>query len=314
MGYLGELTTLITIGKFEFDFVTEVQIKSSWKKLTDTAQIILPRNLKWKDRYLRDEIKKGDAVTIQFGYDFNYVTEFIGYVTDLQNAVPVVIECEDAMWKLKQTNITKTFRSVTLRQLLSEILPKGTVFETVDANLGPFRINKVSAAKVLEELRKQYGFVSFFRAGKLYVGFPYSIVKPQRHELTFEEDIIKDQLNYKKKEDVKLMVRAVSMLPGGDSLEEEIGDKDGEVHSLHFYNLSRTQLKASATEESKRLRYEGWRGSFLTFGTPSIQHSDTLRLNSLEYPERRGDYLIDEVDIAFGTEGYRQEVTLGPSV
>jgi putative lipase involved disintegration of autophagic bodies len=60
------LTCIIEIGKFEFNFVTEIEINKSWKTLTDTCKITLPRNIEWEDSNLRDELKKGDIVNIYF--------------------------------------------------------------------------------------------------------------------------------------------------------------------------------------------------------------------------------------------------------
>lgn len=309
-----QLTCDIRIGQFQFFFVTEVSIESSWKQLTDRAQITLPRKLKWKDKYLRDEIKRGDGVEIYLGYDFDMNLEFSGYVSEVRNGVPVEILCEDEMWQLKQTNITKAWRTVTLPVMLKEIVPAGITVNALDADLGPFRINKVSVAKVLEKLRQVYGFVSFFRDGVLQVGYPYSQVQSDRGAFLFEGDIISNRLEYKKADDTKIKVRAISVLPGGDVIERELGAQDGEIHTLHFYNLSAAQLLQSAEEEAKRLRYEGYRGDFETFGAPYLQHSDIADLNSIEYPERAGSYLIDETKVRFGMQGFRRSIKLGPKV
>lgn len=310
-----QLTCDIRIGKFQFYFVNEVQISSTWKKLTDAATVVLPRNLKWKDRYLKDEIKKGDRVEIYLGYDFDFNLEFSGYVSNLRNGVPVVIECEDEMWQLKQNSVTKTWRSVRLPQMIQDIVPKGTKVNVLDADLGPFRINQVSVAKVLEKLKERYGFCSFFRDGVLYVGYPYGQVAAKRGAFTFEDTIINNRLEYRKSDDVKIKVKAVSMLPGGSKIEQVIGPADGELHSLHFYNLSAAQLKISAQEEAKRLQYEGWKGDMESYGDPYLQHSDIADLNSIEYQERKGSYLIDEVRTRFGVNGgFKRNYRLGPKV
>ncbi|PHN00634.1 hypothetical protein [Flavilitoribacter nigricans] len=307
-----QISGTISIGKFEFEFAHEIRIRSSWKHLTDTASIALPRALKWKDQYLKDEIKKGDQVRIELGYDFEDQLEFSGYVSEVKSGVPTLIECEDEMWTLKQSNITKTYRSVKLQQLLQDIIPENIKFNAVQADLGPFRINKVSPAKVLDEIKKKYGIVSFFRAGVLVVGFPYSQVERDNYEYQFEKDIISDRLLYKKQDDIKVTVRAVSMLPGGKTITEKVGDPDGELHSLHFYNLSQSQLVKSAKEEMARLRFEGYRGGFNTFGIPHVKHSDQVTLKSYEYPERDGSYLVDEIDVYWGVNGYRRSIVLGP--
>lgn len=309
------LTCTIRIGRFEFNQVTEVRIRSSWKNLTDTCSIVLPRNLKWKNRYLKDEIQKGDGVEVLLGYDYNEVLEFSGFVSRLSNNIPVEIECEDEMWQLKQTNVSKSWRSVTLPEMLQDILPQGTQTNVLNADLGAFRIdNQVSVAKVLQELRRSYGFCSFYRDGVLVVGYPYSQVETLSYELQYENDLVSDRrLTWHEQDEVAIKVRAISMKPAGGKDIIELGEEGGEVHTLHFYNLSTAELRKSAQEEMKRINYPGYRGFFQTFGVPQIRHSDQVQLNSVLYPERNGTYLVDSVNTSFGEQGYRRDIELGPT-
>lgn len=305
------LTCQIKIGKFEFDFVVGVTIESSWQNLTDTAKITLPRNLKWKDKLLKDEIKRGDQVEIYLGYDFVENLEFKGYVSQVKSEVPVVVECEDEMWKLKQKTITQAWREVKLSALVSAIAGSGTsVVGEID--LGPFRINKASAASVMAELRGKYGIVSFFRDGVLFVGFPYAQTEDKISNINYEEQVIESGLQYTRKDDVSIRVRAVSILPDGNTIEVETGDAEGETHSLHFYNVQSTELKKLADEQIDRLKYEGYRGEFITFGDPFIRHSEKVNLTSFEYRDRGGTYLVDAVTTTFGDGGFRRRVKLGP--
>jgi hypothetical protein len=305
------LTCKIIIGDYQFDFVNEVEIVSTWQRLTDTCTIKLPRRIAWKDKKLRDLIKRGDKVEVWLGWDFEDKLEFRGYVSEIGSKIPTEIKCEDGMWPLKQTNVTKAWRSVSLKTMLREILPASVELVTVGAELGPFRISKVSVAKVLEKLRELYGFCAFFRQGVLYVGFPYSLTKEERRVYQFEKNIISDNLVYRREDDVKLKVRAISIQPNGTKIEKEFGDPDGEERTLHFYHLSEGQLKASAEEEMKRLRYTGYRGSFEAFGQPECLHGDVAVISGGEYPERAGEYLVDKVTTRFGLNGFKREIELG---
>jgi hypothetical protein len=73
-------------------------------------------------------------------------------------------------------------------------------------------------------------------------------------------------------------------------------------------------MKAIADEEIERLRYEGYRGTFTTFGAPRIEHGDVIDLRSDAYPERDGRYLVRAVTTTFGVGGFRQEVTLDSKI
>jgi len=305
-----QLTCNISIGGFQFNYVTDVTIDSSWKKLTDTAVITLPRNLTWEGDNLRELIKRGDPVQINLGYDFQERQEFVGYVSGLKATTPTQIECEDSMWLLKQTNHTESWQSTTLQEVLQSIVPETIQFEALDVELGPFRFSKVSTVKVLQELKKKYGLVSFFRDRTLVVGFPYPDV-PENVELHFQGNVVRNDLTYRRDDDIQIRVSAISIQPDGSKIEEVVGDPDGERHTLHFYNLPKAELIRQATEEMKKLRIEGYRGRITSFGIPFIAHGDTATLYDTDYPERQGTNFVDEVKVMFGQNGFRRISKIG---
>ena len=309
------LCSKITIGNFIFRSVCEVEVNSSWDNLTDTAKITLPAKLKWKGKHLVSGndplIKRGDPVSIELGYDFDYRTVFEGYLVDVKVKTPLEFICEDAMWKLKQKVITKSYRQVSLKQLLTDISP--LKFECPDFNLGQFRISKATVAQVLEELKKTYGLRCWCRDGKLYVGTPYSSrtnPSPVTREFSFQENVPEDDLIYQRQEDVKLKVKGISVMPNNKRVEVEVGDPNGEQRTLHYYNKTEAELKAILKNEIERLKYEGYRGSFTAFGEPFVRHSDRVELKDRRFTDRKGRYWIKAVTYKFGMQGYRQVITI----
>lgn len=307
------LTTYITIGDLVFDFVHQVSVSSSWKQLTDTAQISLPRNIRLKDGGVLPNIPVGAAVSIQIGYDLDNVEVFAGYVARIGADLPIVLECEDEMWNLKQTIVSESWAKVGLRTMLNAILPSNIVYDAVDVDLGAFRIDQVSVAKVLETLQSQYGLRSYFQENVLYVGFAHSR-DPEQHPYSFQENIVSSGLEYRLKENTRLQVRAVSMQPDNTKLEVKLGDEGGEQRTLHYYNLDQETLQARAEAELARLKVDGYRGSFQAFGDPVCLHGDVAEVADSEYPDRAGSYLVDRVDVRFGQGGYRREIHLGGKV
>lgn len=308
------LTSKITIGEFSFKGVVNVSIKSTWKVLTDTCEITIPRKVKFKDRAIATGdnplFKKGDKVVVELGYNDKNKVEFIGYVRHIDAQTPITIKCEDSAFLLKADSKTVSYRSVTLQQLLSDVLPKGVDFEAVDMNLGQVRLIDMTPAKILDELRKEYKLYAFFKGEKLFVGFAYP---PSReivtHKFQFERNIISDDLEYRREEESKIKIKAISMLPNNEKIEIEVGDQDGEIRTFHYYNLQKTDLEKVAKEEIKRLKYSGWVGNFLAFGLPSVEHGDIADLTDKKL-DRQGFYLVSEVNKDFGTNGYRREIFL----
>src|SRR5690606_8561998 len=143
------ITCLVQIGEYEFKNVAEIKIESSYEKLTSVATITIPRKLEFKGKALTGDgglFKSGDIVNIYLGYDFQNVRIFSGFILDIKPGSPFEIRCEDEMFLLKRGAISKTFKSVTLKQLLSEIVP-GFFIKSVDADLGNFRMVKATPAQ-----------------------------------------------------------------------------------------------------------------------------------------------------------------------
>jgi len=306
------LISKITIGNKSFKYVNDLTISSTWKTFTDTATIKIPnRFLKGKETIVagsNNVFKRGDQVKIEIGYFDEMVTEFSGYVSKIKSGSPFEIDCEDAAFLLKQKTISKSWKSVSLKQLIGDIVD--IPFETVSAELGAFKVTRVNAVQILAELKKTYGLTSFIRDGKLFVGVPYT-GGGKDHEFDFNKNIISSNLEFVRSDDVKIKVNAISMNPDNTKTEVETGDADGDSRTLTFYNLTQSELKSAADREIDRLKYSGWRGSFMAFGKPSVQHGDTVTLNDDRFPERNGKYFIEGVEKSFGVNGFRQNIKLG---
>jgi hypothetical protein len=309
-------TCNISVANFEFDFLTELEIVSSWKTLTDTGTLKIPSKIKRGGESLvagnNNLFKRGDRIEIELGYYPNSARSFTGFVSAILPGSPLVLQIEDDAYLFKQENVTTSYKDVTLKTLLTDLCPID--FVSVDANLGAFRISNANFAQVLAELKKTYGLVSWVRGSVLYCGLAYFPETSTAHELLFERDIIDSSLEYMREDDVKIKVKAISIAGDNTKIEVEVGDPQGAQRTLTYYGLSESDLRDTAERELPKLKYEGYRGDFLTFGEPLINHGDTVILKNLKFPERDGEYLVDEVVKTQGMSGFRQRVTLGAKV
>lgn len=105
---------------YEFNYVKEVTIQSSYDTLTDTATIIMPKKvfsrleeefnpsqfntINNRDRIvsIHDFFKLENFVEIFLGYDGDYKPAFRGYITSVEGDAPVTIMCQDAMYACKK--------------------------------------------------------------------------------------------------------------------------------------------------------------------------------------------------------------------
>jgi ATP-dependent Clp protease adapter protein ClpS len=300
-----------------FDYVVECEIMSSWQELTNTCRFTLPRKVgKLLNETLDRIIQVGNEVVIKAGYNDTLHTYFTGYITEIGAAAPLEIKCEDAMWKLKQVQVSKTYKGVKLSALLSDILPAGFKHKCVDRQLGGVRYDKVTVAQVLKDLKESQGLISYIRNGILYCGWAYDTdLKGDDYEvhLHFEKNIFNNQLVYKRKEDVKIRVDAISMHSNGKDVKYSYPSEkaEGEVHTLHSYGKELKDLKEDAKAQHAKMVYDGYRGNFTTFGHPFIDHGFVVHVTSDLYAERAGKYFADKVIYKIGNIGIKQDVTIG---
>jgi len=303
-----------------FDYVVEGEIISTWKELTNTAKFSLPRRVSQLGDKLPNLIQVGNEISIKLGYDGDLVQEFKGYVTNIGGKIPVEIECQDLMWKLKQTEVNEVWKKVDLYTVIKKIVPKGIDIKVDNRMIGDLRLSKVSVAKVLEKL-KEIGITSFIRNGILHVGSTYdaswradSKTKVFYH---FQKNIIENDLIFRKKKDVQVKIECSSLQSNG-SVEKYIypnNNADAELHTIHCNNgCSKMDMKKVAEAEYSKFVYDGYRGSFLTFGSPYCDHGYVASLENDFYTEHNGAYLIDKVITRFGRKGYKRELTLGGKV
>ena len=304
------LTCDISTGDYQYKGIVNLEIKSSNELLTDTCMLAFPRKVKWKDKKITELIKRGNDLSVSLGYDDNNDKVFTGIIREIKADIPVSIKAEDLMFKLKKNNIKTSFQKVSLKEILTEIIPKEITWKTADINLGKFRINNATPAKVLAYLKNNYGIYSFFRNDILYSGLRYWSEYQKSYEFSFTKDIISDNLTYKTSEDIKYKVTAISIADDNGRTEITKGDEDGEQRTYHYYNIDKKELERRAEQELEKLKYDGYRGTFTTFGQPTVFHGDAVKLTDKRYPEREGTYIVKSVTRQFGIKGYRQIIEL----
>lgn len=324
---------------------TEIAFESSFKEPVSKGRITLPRNIKLfngngetmakPEEAFRKLFKRGDKVSISWGYNEKKTLEFEGYITTVSADIPVVMEFEDEMFKIKRMPVNFSSPNITLQQLLETIIPGYEIDALEGTTLGSVRLAKTQVGPVLEKLQSDWGLYTYWKDGKVRCGKYYSpertrtniyyvdgkvveekefIIDTDIDVFHLERNCVSTALNYKRKEDVKLKIKAVSTLPNGSKIEVDgIGDVDGDERQLTFYNVTDVkELEVLAKIEYNRFKVDGFDGSFTAFGIPSVTHGMKCKLVSGLFKEREGIYYIESVQKSFGVDGIRQQISLGP--
>ena len=300
---------------WQMPFVTSVEITRDTEKLTDECKITLPKRIKW-DGEAQIPVKRGDSIKVWTGYGEDLELAFTGYVRSVGIKTPIVLTCEDEMFKLKQKPcVKKAYKTVTLETLLKDQGLDGVkVFG--EQNLGQFRVTDDTVAALLGRLQDS-GIRSFCRYedGKpvLYCGVIFERdTKPSQVFATGVNIISDSSLEQQLAANIRLCVKAVSIMPNNKKIKVEVGDKDGEKRTIHTYNKTESELKAWAEQEIKRLKVDGLKGSFTTFGYRLVDKLDAIGIKI--DGNKMGVYQVQKNVIKYGTGGYRQEITLGQRV
>jgi hypothetical protein len=315
------LSCEVVVGKYTFRQVNEVRTEKSWRELGDKCEIRLP-SLK---RRLEDVINPGDAVSVKLWYlGLAQHEEFNGYVRRVSPNIPFELECEDHIYFFRKTPVKKSWSNTTLKEvvkyLVSEVNSKHqsakiTISDNLpDVTMKPFIIEVGNtAATALQKVKEYFGLASYFKGRELFVGLAYQQTFGNV-KYSFAWNVITNELTYRNEDDILIKIKAIGIKSDNKKITvDDIGDKDGEQRTLHFYNVSdKAQLKKLAEEELTKLKYTGYQGSIETFLYPYAEPLMTAEITDPKYAESRsGKYIIDSVKTEFGAFGARRTVELG---
>ena len=322
------LSSKITIGEYSFTNCVDVKIKSTWNQLTDTCTITIPRKVKWGEKDLAvggdPAIKIGDKVKVELGYNQQLSTYYNGYVTNISVKTPVTIECQDAMWFLKQcsgsftlgkgstlddiiTEVKRVYNASDIKKKYGVTLKFNTLQKT---EIGSFRADRVTMAFVFSSLKEKLGIVTFCRNNVFSVGWAYNADEGKEVQRIFNYNIISDNLENRKAEDIRIKI-IVKSIDNKLLKSVEVGDADGDTRTYYVSGVTtQAQMKARGEAELPKFKYTGWFGGFETFGDVFIQHGDWIDLVDPVITDRNGKFFVKEVETDFGVKGFRNNVTL----
>ena len=300
--------------------ISEVEIESSWKMICSTAQVVLPRNIKdFNQNKVKDWFKRGDKVEIYlcYGLDEDLILEFSGYITQVSADYPITIKLEDEMWRLKQIPVNFSSKNEKLKSFVQKYVTDYPIDIDAEAPLGAVNIKNKTLGEVFKKFQEDLSLYPFIRNGKLVVAKPYSDVSDKIPVFDLEKNCVSNDLNYLSKEErtVKVIAESVqNFAKTKKKLKFELGDPDPKTtinKTLSVTTLN--DLQAEVRRIYDLYKKEGFDGSFTTFGTPSVQHGQKVKITSSLYNDREGIYYIDSIKKKFSRDGYRQEIELGPT-
>lgn len=305
----------IQVGKYKLQLLEKAEVKKSVDTLADTCEIILPGAAYNQALHVENNIKRGDRVTVYFGYDNLPTTpEFTGYLREINtDGNNLTLRCENDIFLTRVSVNDKVF-GITYIKNIAEYVVKdlGLKIEcTYDFKYDSFPIVSQTAFDVLKKLQQETKANIFIKNGVLHIHEPYLYVF-NRVKYDFTRNIETADLKYKTVEDRKYQIVVEGIGKDGKRITETMGAMGGDKRVIKIYGVTdRETLKKRAEQEIKYIVYDGYEGSITGWLIPYVQPGDSAIIYDAEYEYKNGTYYIVAVTTTFGENGGVRKIELG---
>lgn len=311
----------VTIGEYNLRTLDSIEITKSVHNLSDEARIVIPGTLINRALEVESKIKRGDAVSIRLGYDSNLRTEFEGFLDKITTDDNTIrLECIDSLYLFKQAIADKEYKSITVKELLDDIIKQIDFAITLDCSFdfgySKFVAFKATGLDVLKKIQDEIKANIYFKANTLHV-YPQVYISPSSKSVVFDfsVNVEKSDLKYIRKEDKNIEVEVQLIKPDGSVKKETFGKAGGQKITKTISATDEQSLQKAANNEYNLWAYDGFEGSFTGWLIPYIEPGDIVELRDTTYPNKNGSYFVSGTQTTFGAQsGGSRKVTISRRV
>lgn len=301
-----------------FGSVNRMNCKRSVASFVDTGSFTLPLSCRVKQEgqstssvQSATKFDRGDKVIMSAGYNGQLTKEFEGFITNVGFSTPCVVEVEGYSYQLRKQRIKQVFAKGTNIRAVLEHITRNTDITLSGSIPGitlqsALVVNDSPATEVLDHLKKELLLQVYFRFNELYVGLQQlntgKVVKYRLNYNTADDGDLKYQLE----DQVRAKVILKTAKADGGKQVYTCGDADGDTHEYIVRQVSERDLKSIAEDHLKKLKYTGYRGRFTGFLQPYCQPGDMVEISDLKYPDRKGTYFAETVEVTCSMSGGRR--------
>lgn len=325
----------IEIGAYRLKLVESVRIVRSVEALADTAEVVLPGMVQNMAIEVEDKIHVGDTVRIQLGYNQKLRTEFEGYVQRIgTDGGSLKVECEDAIYQLRQPVADKEYKNVDVAKILKDVLGqcKGLGSEpevSCDYSFSyeKFTVHNATAYDVVKKIQEEVKPNIYMKptyvtteasaakqhSAVLHVHPKYSEVFGEVH-YDFSHNIERGgtSLEYRRKEDRRVLVVVEGEKRDGTKLRVEEGTTGGERLTLRVPGATdEASLRKVAQQLLEERCYTGYSGSFQGWLWPYCDAGYKVAIKDPDYEYKDGTYYATAVETTYSRSGGVRKITLG---
>ncbi len=306
----------ITVGNFRIGMLDKVEIHRSVELLADTATITLPGAQYNVALEVESGLKRGDAVSVCFGYEeCSLVEEFRGFLqrvsTDGGN---ITLTCEDDLFTFRKDIPDEVLKNITLQDLLQKVIDgigqRYSIECTYSWTYSKFIIHNATGYDVLKKVQEECGADIYLKDGVLHIHPPGEQVGTERM-YDFALNVEEADLTYRTAADKKVCVVVKATMPDGTVKEVETGSTGGDKVEIKSPTTDEASMKARGELEVKRRTFDGYDGSITTWLVPECVPGDCANLHDGDYPQKDGCYFVRSVTTEFSKSGGKRKIELG---
>ena len=306
----------ITVGNYRIGMLDKVEVHRSVELLADTATITLPGAQYNVALEVEKQLKRGDAVSVRFGYEeCGLVEEFRGYLQRIStDGGSITLACEDDLFTFRKDIPNEVLKNVTLQSLLQKVISGIGQSYSVECSYSwtysKFVINNATGYDVLKKVQEECGADIYLKEGILHIHAPGEMVGTER-KYDFALNVEEADLTYRMAADKKVCVVVKATMPDGTVKEVETGSTGGEKIEITSPTTDEASMKARGEQEVKRRSFDGYDGSITTWLVPECMPGDSASLHDEDYPEKDGCYFVRSVTTEFSSSGGKRKIELG---
>ena len=310
------MTYDITIGNYKLGMLDAVSVHKSVELLADTCEITLPAAQLNVALDVESHIRRGDPVTVKFGYrETGMAEEFRGWLQRIStDGGNIRLFCEDDLFTFRRELPNAVLKNVPLDALLTQVI-KGVgkdyrVSCSYTWTYAKFVIHDATGYDVLKKVQEEGGADIYLKDGVLHVHPPGEVTGTERR-YDFALNIEEVDLTYRRAEDKKVRVVVKTIMPDGKVKEVETGSTGGEKVEVKCHASDTASMRARGEAEVRRRSFDGYDGSITTWLVPQCVPGDTATLHDGDYPHKDGTYYVRSVTTDFSQSGGVRKIELG---
>lgn len=308
----------ITVGDYALALLESVEVHRSVDVLADTCVIKLPGASYGKAFRIEQQIKRGDKVSVQLGYNKGLRVEFEGYLLNIgTDGGNLTLNCEDDLFLFRKDVPDKEFKSLHVKDIAQYLIDQTGVKIELNCTLSilydKFVIRKATAYDVLKKIQDETKGNIYLKDGKLNIHPPY-IETHNYVRYSFQRNIESSDLKYVRKEDKRIQVIVETTGKDGKKKEVRFGTTGGDQEKLNGHGMSEASMQTLAENRYRALMTDGYEGSITGWLIPFVEPGDSAEIKDEDYEYKDGWYYVTAVTTTFDANGGVRKVQLGIKV